>query len=198
MRGLRRVSVPAVIDEAVRLLGNLAGKRVLELGCSDAETAIALAQQGAHVIAVAATAEGHEQARVAVERAEAKVELHLGDVADLAFIRADTVDAAYADQALRRVDDIDRVFRQAHRVLKTGSPLVVSLPHPALELIDEAADPPLLIRRSYFDRTGNRRTVGDLFTSLDRAHFSVDTLLEPEQPGSLPRTLVLRGRKLGN
>jgi len=186
-----------VIDEAVKLLGNLAGKRALELGCADAEVAIALAAQGAHVIAIADGPDDHDRARRALDAAEAKVELLAGDVADLAFIRADTVDAAFSEDALRDVEDVDRVFRQVHRVLKTDAPLVVSLPHPTLELIDEDADPKLLIRRSYFDRSDNRRTVGDLFTSLTRAHFAVDTLLEPES-GTLPRTLVLRGRKLGN
>ncbi|MCU1374885.1 MAG: Methyltransferase domain [Actinomycetia bacterium] len=184
-------------DEELRLLGSVAGKRVLELGCSDAESAIALAGQGAHVIAIADGADDLDRARTGVERAEAKVELHHGDLADLAFIRADTVDAAFSDGALRDVEDLDRVFRQVHRVLKTDAPLLVSLPHPTLELIDEAADPALLIRRSYFDRSDNRRTVGDLFTSLTRAHFAVDTLLEPDS-GPLPRTLILRGRKLGN
>lgn len=186
-----------MIDEAVRLLGNQSGKRVLELGCSDASTAVALAGRGAHVIAMVGGQRELERAREEVERAEAKVELHHGDLADLAFIRADTVDAAYSDGALRDVTDIDRVFRQVHRVLRTDAPLVVSLPHPTMELIDEDADPALLIRRSYFDRSGNRRTVGDLFTSLSRAHFAVDTLLEPES-GALPRLLILRGRKLGN
>lgn len=176
-------------DEELRLLGNVAGKRVVELGCSDAGAAIALAGKGAHVIAIASTPDDHDRARQAIENAEAKVELHAGDVADLAFIRADTVDAAFSDDALRRVADIDRVFRQVHRVLRTDAPLVVSLPHPMAEAAGGG--------RSYFDRSENRRTVGDLFASLTRASFAVDTLLEPER-GPLPRTLVLRGRKLGN
>lgn len=186
-----------MIDEAVKLLGNPQGKRVLELGCSDAATAVALSHAGAHVIVIADRPDDVDRARQAIEQAEARVELHSGDLADLAFIRADTVDAAFSDRALRRVDDIDRVFRQVHRVLKTDGPLVVEVPHPTFEIIDERADPALLIRRSYFDRSGNRRTMGDLFGALDRAQFSVDTLLEPES-GMLPRTLVLRGRKLGN
>jgi SAM-dependent methyltransferase len=186
-----------VTDDELRLLGNVSGKRVLELGCTDAAAAITLAGQGAHVIAIADRSESLDRARSAVEQAEAKVELHHGDLAELAFIRADTVDAAFSDGALRHVEDLDRVFRQVHRVLRTDAPLLVSLPHPALDLIDTSADPALLIRRSYFDRSDNRRTIGDLFTSLDRAHFAVDTLLEPET-GSMPQTLVLRGRKLGN
>ena len=184
-------------DDELRLLGNVSGKRVLELGCSDAAAAITLAGQGAHVIAVADRTDSVERARQAIDRSEAKVELHHSDLADLAFIRADTVDAAYSIDSLRHVEDLDRVFRQVHRVLRNDAPLLVSFPHPTLDLIDTSADPALLIRRSYFDRSDNRRTVADLFTSFGRAHFAVDTLLEPES-GSMPRTLVLRGRKLGN
>jgi SAM-dependent methyltransferase len=186
-----------VTDDELRLLGNVSGKRVLELGCTDAVAAITLAGQGAHVIAVADGRASLERARHAVEAAEAKVELHHGDLADLAFIRADTVDAAFSDGAFRRVDDLDRVFRQVHRVLRTDAPFLVSLPHPTMDMIDTSVDPVALSERSYFDRSDNRRTVGDLFTALGRAHFGVDTLLEPEA-GSMPWTLILRGRKLGN
>lgn len=154
------------------------GRRVLQLGCDDASPAIALAQQGAHVIAVVDDQIRVERARRAVDNAEAKVELHAGDLADLAFIRADTVDAAFSDGALARIEDVDRVFRQVHRVLKTDAPFVVVVPHPFF-----AAE------GDYFAR----RTVGELFASMTRAHFAVDTLLEPED-----RSLVLRGRKLGN
>jgi SAM-dependent methyltransferase len=139
------------------------------------------------VIAIVPDGGEHERARELIEKADANVELEQVDLADLAFIRADTVDAAYADSPLRRVDDLDRVFRQVHRVLRSDAPLVVAVPHPAGD-VDA---------RSYFDRADNRRTIGDLFASLGRAHFVVDTLLEPES-GPIPRRLVLRGRKLGN
>ena len=106
-------------DEELRLLGSVAGKRVLQLGGAEIAPAIALAHAGAHVIAVVPDRGEHDRARAQVEGTDAKVELQHVDLADLAFIRADTVDAAYADSPLRRVDDLDRVFRQVHRVLRT-------------------------------------------------------------------------------
>ena len=174
-------------EDELRLLGSVAGKRVLQLGCEDPGPAVALATAGARVIAVVPGPTEQDRTRDALERAEVRIELHAGDIADLAFIRADTVDAAFVDMPLRRVPDLDRVFRQVHRVLRTDSPLVVAVPHPAGD--NEG--------RSYFDRSDNRRTVGDLFGSLTRGQFAVDTLLEPED-GPVPRRLVLRGRKLGN
>ena len=206
----------------LKLLGNLQGKRVLELGCGGAQCSIAFAKQGALAIGVDFSAEQLSFARRLVEREGVKVELHHRDLADLAFIRAATIDAAFSAYAFGYVEDLDRVFRQVHRVLKPEGPLVFSLPHPAYDMIDDEADPPLLIRRSYFDRTpidyewhgvpftDYRRTISDLYTSLLRANFRVDALLEPEpvERGQrspfwrdafrmVPRTLIVRARKVG-
>ena len=210
-------------EAELKLLGqNLQGKRILELGCGGAQCSIAFAKQGALAIGVDFSGEQLAFARRLVEREGVKVELHQRDLADLAFIRAATIDAAFSAYAFGYVEDLDRVFRQVHRVLKPDAPLAFSLPHPAYDMIDDEADPPLLIRRSYFDRTpieyewhgvpftDYRRTIGDLYSSLLRANFRVDALLEPEprEEGSrspfwretfrmVPRTLIVRARKVG-
>lgn len=200
-------------ETELRLLGNLDGKRVLELGCGGGATAAVMAKQGAKVIAVDESAEQLAHARRLCEREEVKVELHQGDLAELAFVRADSIDVVVSVYALGGVEDLNRVFRQAHRVLKPEAPLLFSVPHPAFSIIDPTSEPPVL-RRHYFDRTPRDgdypRTVSDLFTSLNRTNFRVDTLLEPEPPVSalrtrhwteamhwVPATLVIRARKQG-
>src|SRR5207244_9652565 len=210
-------------EAELRLLGDLKGKRVLELGCGGGQCSIAFARQGATAIGVDFSAEQLAFARRLVEREGGKVELRQGDVADLAFLRADSIDLAFSAYAFGFVEDLNRVFRQVHRVLKVGAPLVFSLPHPAYDMIDDD-DPvePLLIRRSYYDRTpidyewngiaftDYRHTISDLFTTLSRASFRVGTVLEPEPlpsgPRSMhwhdtfvfvPRTLIVRARKEG-
>jgi SAM-dependent methyltransferase len=205
-----------------RLLGDLNGKRVLELGCGGAQNSIAFAKQGATAIGVDFSAEQLAFARRLCERENVKVELHQGDVADLAFVRADSVDLVFSAYALGFVEDLGRVFRQVHRVLKGNAPLVFSVPHPSYDMIDDDAEQPLLVRRSYFDRspidyewngisfTDYHHTFADLFTGLTRASYRVDTVLEPEPlsggPRSmhwreafkwLPRTLIVRARKEG-
>jgi SAM-dependent methyltransferase len=207
-------------EDQLRLLGHLAGKRVLELGCGGAQCSIAFAKQGAHAIGVDFSTEQLAFARRLCEREEVRVELHHGDLADLAFLRADSIDLVFSAYALGYVEDVNRVFRQVHRVLKRDAPLVFSLPHPAYDLIDDDSDEPLLIRRSYFDRspieeerngipfTTYHHTVSDLFTGLTRTGFRVDTVLEPEPLArgersmfwretfrAVPRTLVIRARK---
>lgn len=214
---------PDIPTEAeLRLCGDVKGKRVLELGCGGAQCSIAFAKHGAVSIGVDFSAEQLAFAKRLCDREEVKVELHHADLADLAFIRADTIDLVFSAFAFGFVEDLNRVFRQVHRVLKQQAPLVFSLPHPCYDLIDDDADLALLIRRSYFDRspidyewndvafTDYHHTISDIFTGLTRANFRVETILEPEPVVGarrsmhwretfryVPRTLIVRARKEG-
>jgi ubiquinone/menaquinone biosynthesis C-methylase UbiE len=207
-----------------RLLGDLKGKRVLELGCGGAQCSIAFAKQGATAIGIDFSSEQLAFAKRLCEREEVRVELRQGDLADLAFLRAESIDLVFSAYTFGYVDDLNRVFRQVHRVLKPNAPLVFSLPHPAYDMIDDD-DPeqPLLVRRSYFDHspidyqfngisfTDYHHTIADLYMSLHRASYRVDQILEPEPSQSgprsqfwraafryVPRTLIVRARKEGN
>ena len=109
-------------EDTLKLLGHVEGKRVLDLGCGAGHNAIALARQGAKVIGVDESSDQVADARAACERERVKVELHHAPLAELAFIRADTIDAVLSVWGLAPVDDIDRVFRQVDRVLQAGAP----------------------------------------------------------------------------
>jgi ubiquinone/menaquinone biosynthesis C-methylase UbiE len=205
-------------ERSLKLLGDLSGKRVLDLGCGAGSNAIAMARAGARVIAVDEDADQIGAARRAIDAADVKVELHHAPLAELAFLRAETIDAAISVHSLVRVPDIGRVFRQLHRVLRQEHHFVLSVPHPIFALLDPD-DPEPLIRRSAFDeqpyahddpRHGTHaRSAGELFTELGRAGFRVDHLLEPAPTGStggphwsaamakVPATLILRARKEG-
>ena len=206
-------------EDSLKLLGNVEGKRVLDLGCGTGHNAIALARAGAKVVAVDSSAEQVAEARAACEREGVKVELHHAPLAELAFIRADTIDVAVSAHGLAAERDIDRVFRQVDRVLRPERHFVLSLPHPAYAVVDHT-DPELRVRRSYWDTApieasgpdGPRdvpRTIGGLLQSLSRANFRIDHVLEPEPTGGprstawtdamakLPATLIVRARKQG-
>lgn len=209
-------------DDELRLIGDVEGRRVLDLGCGVGHASVALARRGAKVIGVDPSAERLAQAREAADAAEVKIELHQSDLAELAYVRADSVDLVFSAYSLATVPDLDRVFRQVHRVLRPDQHLLFSLPHPAFALVDPSSSDPLRVRRSYWDATprpfdtgdtsgaDHPRTVQDVFTGLGRANFRVDTLLEPpprtDGPRSpywtevaqwVPTTLVVRARKEG-
>lgn len=200
-------------EDTLKLLGNVDGKRILDLGCGAGHNAIALARHGAKVIGVDESSDQVAEARAAAEREGIKLELHHAPLAELAFIRADTIDGAVSAFGLAGVEDLDRVFRQVDRVLKPEHHFVLSMPHPAFALVD-ADDHERRVHRSYWDPapmgTDVPRTISALFTSLGRANFRVDAVLEPEPTSGgprsrgwtdamryLPATLIIRARKQG-
>jgi ubiquinone/menaquinone biosynthesis C-methylase UbiE len=215
---------PDIPTEAdLRLLGDLKGKRVLDLGCGGAQCVIAFAKGGATAIGVDFSAEQLAFGRRLCEREEVRLELRHGDLADLAFLRAESIDLAFSAYAFGYVEDLGRVFRQVHRVLRTGGALVFSLPHPAYAMIDDDAEEPLRIGRSYFSRepideqrsgitfTTYHHSLSQLYSGLSRSSYRVEQILEPEPvagaPRSrvwrdaftmVPRTLIIKARKEGS
>ncbi|MCP4435081.1 MAG: methyltransferase domain-containing protein [Actinomycetia bacterium] len=211
-------------ETLAKLLGPLEGARVLDLGCGSGSASVAMARAGARVIAVDSSTARLTRARTAAEVAEVRVEFHHSDLADLAFVRADSIDAVLAVYSLAQVQDLSRVFRQLHRVLSPDAPVVLSVPHPMslmLEWDPEEQSSPWLARTAWSDAALAWRVGGDegathvhqvseLFTSLQRSNFAVDTLMEPvpetDAVGSphrgplddwVPSTLVMRARKQG-
>ncbi len=204
----------------LRLLGDVKGRRILDLGCGAAQASIAFAKAGATAIGVDFSAQQLALGRQLCEREEVRVELRQGDLADLAFLRADSIDGVFAANAFDYIRDLARVFRQVHRVLKVGAPLAFSVSHPfwAVATGLRAGGLP-----SYFDRTPAverhadaaltvfPRTFSDLYTALVRASYRVDAFIEPEpvphaprgsswEPtmAAIPYTLVVRARKEGS
>src|SRR5687768_1975099 len=107
-------------ESELRLLGDVDKQRVLQLGCRSTQAAVALARDGALVIAVDDDVRRLDRIREACEHAEVRTETRQSDLADLAFLRSESVDLVVSIYALGRAADLDRVLRQVHRVLKPG------------------------------------------------------------------------------
>jgi SAM-dependent methyltransferase len=212
---------PGLSESDLRLLGHVAGRRVLDLGCGAGSGSVALATAGAKVIAIDEDTDNLAATREAAARRGVRGETHHGSLAELAFVRADTIDAAVSSYGLAAVADIDRVFRQVHRVLRSDRPLVFSLPHPAFAVLHPDEPVPRL-QRAWWDTKpldwssgspggppDRPRTLSSLFASLGRANFAVDGVAEPQvtqaEAGDswceamrwVPPTLVIRARKQG-
>lgn len=205
-------------EDDLRLIGDVSGKRVLDLGCGDGQAAVAFARKGATSIAVDASVRMLDRARTLAENAAVRVEWHQGDVADLAFLRAESVDIVFSAYSLGEVGDLHRVFRQVHRVLKNRGAFVFSYEHPiGLCVGREPPDTPStpisrVVRMSYFtdepvtlEREGQPirvyvRPASEVFHALSRGGFRVEVLAEPRPSGAdalVPRTIIWRGRKEG-
>lgn len=183
-------------DGELRLCGDLAGKRVLELGVPSTSNAITAALAGAKAIALDPSADKIARLRAAAEEHEVKVECHRGELADLGMAMSGSIDLVIAAHSLASVDDLPRLLRQVHRVLRVGAPFVVAMHHPVAAMFD-GADP--FARRPY---GAEGVTFSELYMAFERTNFHIDTLYELTarhvRDAMAPSVLVLRARKQGN
>jgi SAM-dependent methyltransferase len=185
-----------VADETeLRLCGDLAGKRVIELGIGGSPNSIALAVAGAKAIVLDPHAGSIAALRAAAEQHEVRVECHEGDLADLGFATSGSVDLVLASHTLGGVDDLPRVMRQVHRVLQPGCSFVVAMPHPVAAMF--GAD-----HVAQYAYGANSLTFSDLYMAFERTNFRLDVIHElPDRrlrEPVAPSVLVLRARKQGN
>lgn len=175
-------------EDQLRLLGDVSGgRRIVELGI--AGNAVALAVAGAKAIALDSDAERIADLRAAAARAGVAVECHHGDLADLGFAPSGTIDAVVAHHSLADDEDLGRVLRQVHRVLKPSGVLVISLDHPFAALEASGGN---------YGQSG--RTIGDLLTALARTNFRIESFHElgVDDDHRVPTTLVVKARKEGS
>jgi ubiquinone/menaquinone biosynthesis C-methylase UbiE len=189
---------PEGLREAdAHLLGDIRGRRVLELGCGAAAGARWLATQGAEVVALDLSAGMLRHARLAEERSGVRVPLVQADALALPFADGafDIVCTAFG--AIPFVADSGAVMHEVARVLRPGGPWVFSITHPMRWIfLDEPGEEGLKAIHSYFDRrpyveqdsTGvpsyveQHRTLGDRVRELVEAGFVLRDLIEPEWP----------------
>lgn len=183
-------------DAELRLCGDLNnGKRALELGVSRHRNALAMALAGARTIAVDPDLAKLDDLRHRAAELDVTVQGHHGDLADLGFATSGSIDLVVADHSLTEVDDLGRLLRQVHRVMRSSRPFVISVPHPFAGVYST-------------DQYGSKvvpygsvgRTVGNWFIHLARANFRVDQILElgVSDTSPIPTTLVLRAVKEGD
>lgn len=183
-------------DGDLRLCGDLgSGRRALELGVGRNLNAVAMALTGARAIAVDPDAARLDAVRAGAAGHELAVQCHQGELADLGFTMSASIDLVVADHSLVDVDDLGRLLRQVHRVMKSSRPLVIAVPHPfaAVHTTDQYGS-----RVQPYGSVG--RTIGNWFTNLTRTNFRVDQILElgVSETRPVPTTLIIRAVKEGD
>ena len=189
---------PEGLREAdVRLLGDVAGARVLEVGCGAAAAARWLVTQGAYVVALDLSA-GMLRHAVALGEATGVRPVLLQADAQYLPLREASFDIAFtAFGAVPFVDDSARVMREVFRVLRPGGRWVFAVTHPMRWIfLDDPGPDGLVATHSYFDRrpyvefdaegrptyVEHHRTLGDRIREIVAAGFVLRDLIEPEWP----------------
>ena len=189
---------PEGLREAeARLLGDVSGLHVLEVGCGAAQAGRWLVSQGAHVTAFDVSYGQLEKARELDTRTGLSVTVLQADAQALPFLSCsfDLVVSAFG--AIPFVSDSAGTMLEIARVLRPGGRLVFSATHPVRWVFPDDPGPGgLTVKQSYFDRTPyveensagqavyveHHRTLGDRIRDLRRAGFVLDDLVEPEWP----------------
>jgi len=187
-------------DDEYRLCGDVQGKRVIELGVAATGAAppnsVVLARAGAKAIAVDPSPDVISVLRRAAEGAEVRVECHVGELADLGFATSGSVDLVLASRTVDDVDDLPRLLRQVHRVLRPGASFVLAGTHPVAAMFDPGQPVPV---RRYGSPAA--RSISELFMGFERSNFRIDVVHEvpplADPRALVPAVLLVRARKQG-
>jgi SAM-dependent methyltransferase len=179
------------------LLGDVAGRQILEVGCGSAASSRWLTTQGAQAVAVDLSAGMLRHASRLNEKTGLRPPLIQGDAAALPFSAGAFDDAFTAFGAIPFVADSARVMREVYRVLRPGGRWVFSVTHPMRWIfLDDPGEGGLVAVHSYFDRrpyvehdensvatyVEQHRTIGDRVRELVAVGFTLLDIIEPEWP----------------
>lgn len=179
------------------LLGEVAGKLVLEVGCGAAMCSRWLVGAGARPVAFDLSAGMLRHAVEATAETGIDVPLVQADAQFLPF-RSATFDIAFtAFGAIAFVEDSARVMREVARVLRPGGRWVFATTHPLRwSFPDDPGPDGLTATAPYWDRTPyveyaetgeatyveHHRTLGDRVREIASAGFRLVDIVEPEWP----------------
>jgi SAM-dependent methyltransferase len=187
-------------EEDVHLLGDVCGKRILEVGCGAAMCSRWLAAHGGQPVALDLSQQMLRHAREAAARTGIEVPLVQGDGQHLPFASRGFDIAFTAFGAVPFVADSAQLMREVARVLRPGARWVFATAHPLRwSFPDDPGPDGLTATMPYFDRTPyvefaadgeptyveHHRTIGDRIRELTEAGFELVDMIEPEWPADL-------------
>lgn len=172
---------------------NLINNFVLDAGCGSGIYARELARRGARVIGIDIS---ETMLAIANEekQPEDNISYHLGDLYQT-DLPNDSVDLIVCNYVLESIKDIDRVFKEFYRVLKTEGTCIYSISHPlrALTIKEKINNREIWRLENYYDhgiRTSDfgqgmkikkfKRTISEYIDSSTKAQFFIKKFYEPQ------------------
>jgi ubiquinone/menaquinone biosynthesis C-methylase UbiE len=174
-------------EDKLKLLGNLKGKNILEIGCGGAQCGIAMAKKGAKVTGIDISEQQLKFAKKLSEKNKVDIKFIQRDFRKFPEIKSNSQDIVFSAYALQYCDRLDICFKEVHRVLKKKGIFIFSLDHPFFDLFVKK-------KRSYF-KTGRHvelftdktkkfvmynHTMSELYNLLVKSGFFVEQILEPD------------------
>lgn len=184
-------------ESELGILGDVAGKDVLELGCGAAQWSILLAQRGAQVVGLDNSEPQLEHARAAMAAAGVAFPL-VHASAESIPLPDESFDVVFCDHGAFGWADPQLVMPEAARVLRRGGVLAFSIMSPLASLCfhpqTDQMEPTL--HRDYFglhrleddDSVNFQLPYGEWLALFRRCGLSIDALVEPRPPADATST----------
>jgi ubiquinone/menaquinone biosynthesis C-methylase UbiE len=177
-------------EDQLRLLGNVNGKNILELGCGGGQCSIAFAKQGAKCTGIDISKKQLEYAEKLAKRNKVKINFIHGSFQDLRKIKSKSYDIVFSAFAFQYSPNIKKLFKEVYRILKKKGLFVFSLDHPFSFVIyrnesyyhtgkiEEVETWPDGSKHKF---VGYKRKLSDIFNALVESNFIVERIIEPFQ-----------------
>lgn len=120
---------PAFID----LVGNVKGKKTLDLGCGEGYNTRIFAKLGAKITGIDISQEMISQALKKEKRTPMGIDYKVSSFSDLSMFTNNSFDIVLSTMALMDSPDYDKAIKEAHRVLKTHGKIFFSISHPCFQ-----------------------------------------------------------------
>jgi len=179
-------------ENELRLLGNLRGKRILELGCGGGQCSIAFAKKGAKVTGIDISEKQLEYAKELAKKNKVNVKFIRKSFQNLKGLKKRNYDIVFSAYAFQYSPNFKKILKQIYKLLKKRGLLVFSFDHPFYSLINRKN---YKIKKRYNDfkwveketwPDGSKhtfiayyRTISTIFNLLIDSGFSVEKILEP-------------------
>ena len=118
----------------IAALGNVKGKRIIDLGCGDGYYSRILAKKGAKVVGVDFSKQSILLAKKMEKRTPLGIDYYQSDISNLSFLKKNNFDFAIADMVFVTVSNQKKyikIAKEVYRVLKPNGEIIISKGHPA-------------------------------------------------------------------
>lgn len=117
-----------------RRIGDVEGKKVLDMGCGEGCWSKFFAKEGAEVTGIDLSDALVKAAIEEEKRHSLGIKYFVADAADLNMLESESFDLVFSFMALMDIRNYQRAISEASRVLKKGGRLVVVIEHPCFEM----------------------------------------------------------------
>ncbi|MEO0093805.1 MAG: class I SAM-dependent methyltransferase [candidate division WOR-3 bacterium] len=154
------------------ILGNIKGKKVLDLACGEGYNTRILARKGAKVIGIDFAQKLIDYAKEQEAKDKLGINYYVCDASNLAIFKNNTFDIVTCFMALQDIENYQKAIKEVFRVLKKNGRFVFVISHPCFEA--RIISGKRIGGWVYRQRTENKETALNLKLAKTSLYYAID------------------------